>query len=85
MKNLLASPAAVREGLLPCLREDARLWFSEQPADLEQAKAALPSLPAARALPGRRAGSARAARGLGRRDLRAGHDQPAEGAARPAA
>jgi WhiB family redox-sensing transcriptional regulator len=39
MKNLLASPAAVRDGLLPCLREDLRLWFSEQPADLDLAKA----------------------------------------------
>ena len=33
MKDLLASPAAVRNGLLPCLREDPQLWFSERPAD----------------------------------------------------
>ena len=39
MKDLLVSPAAVRNGLLPCLREDPQLWFSEQPADLELAKA----------------------------------------------
>ncbi len=39
MSNLLASPAAVRDGLLPCLREDPQLWFSERPADLELAKA----------------------------------------------
>ncbi len=39
MNNLLASPAAVRDGLLPCLREDPQLWFSERPADLELAKA----------------------------------------------
>jgi WhiB family redox-sensing transcriptional regulator len=26
-------------GLLPCQREDPRLWFSERPADLELAKA----------------------------------------------
>ena len=39
MKVLLANPAAVRDGLLPCLREDRRLWFSGRPADLELAKA----------------------------------------------
>jgi WhiB family redox-sensing transcriptional regulator len=39
MKDLLASPAAVRDGLLPCLREDLQLWFSDRPADLELAKA----------------------------------------------
>jgi WhiB family redox-sensing transcriptional regulator len=39
MKDLLASPAAVRDGLLPCLREDVQLWFSDRPADLELAKA----------------------------------------------
>jgi WhiB family transcriptional regulator, redox-sensing transcriptional regulator len=39
MKNLLASPAAVRDGLLPCLREDPQLWFSDRPAELELAKA----------------------------------------------
>ena len=39
MKNLLASPAEVRNGLLPCLREDPQLWFSERPDDLELAKA----------------------------------------------
>jgi WhiB family transcriptional regulator, redox-sensing transcriptional regulator len=30
--------AAIRTGLLPCLREDLQLWFSDQPADLELAK-----------------------------------------------
>jgi WhiB family redox-sensing transcriptional regulator len=39
MKNLRAGPARVRDGMLPCLREDMQLWFSEQPADLELAKA----------------------------------------------
>lgn len=39
MKNLLTSPAVVRDGLLPCLREDLQLWFSDRPADLELAKA----------------------------------------------
>jgi WhiB family transcriptional regulator, redox-sensing transcriptional regulator len=39
MKDLLTSPSTVREGLLPCLREDSRLWFAERPADLELAKA----------------------------------------------
>ena len=39
MKHLLTSPAAVRDGLLPCLREDPKLWFSDRPADLELAKA----------------------------------------------
>src|ERR1700722_4297873 len=38
MKNLLADPARVRGGMLPCLREDMQLWFSERPADLELAK-----------------------------------------------
>jgi WhiB family redox-sensing transcriptional regulator len=38
MTNLLASPAAVRDSMLPCLREGPRLWFSERPADLELAK-----------------------------------------------
>jgi WhiB family transcriptional regulator, redox-sensing transcriptional regulator len=45
MNNLFASPAAVRDGLLPCLREDPELWFSEQPADLELAKAHCQSCP----------------------------------------
>ena len=35
---LLTSRAGVPDGLLPCQREDPELWFSEQPADLEQAK-----------------------------------------------
>ena len=39
MKDQLTSPSAVREGLLPCLREDPQLWFAERPADLELAKA----------------------------------------------
>jgi WhiB family redox-sensing transcriptional regulator len=39
MRDLLASPSAVRDGLLPCLREDPQLWFAERPADLELAKA----------------------------------------------
>lgn len=29
---------ALEDGLLPCQREDPELWFSEMPADLEQAK-----------------------------------------------
>jgi len=33
-----APDAAIRAGLLPCLREDLQLWFSDQPADLEQAR-----------------------------------------------
>jgi WhiB family transcriptional regulator, redox-sensing transcriptional regulator len=36
-------PPGVR--LLPCQREDPRLWFSERPADLEQAKAFCQSCP----------------------------------------
>ena len=39
MKDLLTSPSAVREGLLPCLREDSQLWFAERPAEHELAKA----------------------------------------------
>src|SRR6266699_6813665 len=35
---LLTSRAGALDGLLPCQREDPELWFSEQPADLEQAK-----------------------------------------------
>ncbi len=85
MKNLLASPAAVRDGLLPCRREDPQLWFSEQPADLGLAEAHCQPCP----LRGPCLDGALARRephgGLGRRDLRAGHDHPAEGAARPAA
>ena len=36
---LLTSRAGTLNGPLPCQREDPELWFSEQPADLEQAKA----------------------------------------------
>ncbi len=39
MSGVLASAAAVRAGLLPCLREDPRLWFAERPGELELAKA----------------------------------------------
>jgi WhiB family transcriptional regulator, redox-sensing transcriptional regulator len=39
MRELLARPASVRDGMLPCLREDPRLWFSEQAAGIELAKA----------------------------------------------
>jgi WhiB family transcriptional regulator, redox-sensing transcriptional regulator len=35
---LLANRAQALDGLLPCEREDPELWFSEMPADLEQAK-----------------------------------------------
>ena len=35
---LLTSRAGASDDLLPCQREDPELWFSEQPADLEQAK-----------------------------------------------
>ena len=35
---LLTSRAGAPDDLLPCQREDPELWFSEQPADLEQAK-----------------------------------------------
>jgi WhiB family redox-sensing transcriptional regulator len=36
---LLTSRAGAPDGLLPCQRENPDLWFSEQPADLELAKA----------------------------------------------
>ena len=36
---LLTSRAGTLNVPLPCQREDPELWFSEQPADLEQAKA----------------------------------------------
>ena len=36
---VLTSHAGALDGLLPCQRENPELWFSEQPADLEQAKA----------------------------------------------
>jgi WhiB family transcriptional regulator, redox-sensing transcriptional regulator len=36
---LLTRRAGALDGLLPCQRENPELWFSEQPADLEQAKA----------------------------------------------
>ena len=35
---LLTRRAGALDDLLPCQREDPELWFSEQPADLEQAK-----------------------------------------------
>jgi len=35
---LLTRRAGALDGVLPCQRENAELWFSEQPADLEQAK-----------------------------------------------
>jgi WhiB family redox-sensing transcriptional regulator len=35
---LLTRRAGALDGLLPCQRENPELWFSEQPADLEQAK-----------------------------------------------
>jgi WhiB family transcriptional regulator, redox-sensing transcriptional regulator len=35
---LLTRRAGALDGLLPCQSENAELWFSEQPADLEQAK-----------------------------------------------
>jgi WhiB family redox-sensing transcriptional regulator len=35
---LLANRAQALDGLLPCQRENPELWFSEMPADLEQAK-----------------------------------------------
>ncbi len=35
---LPAKQAQALDGLLPCQREDPELWFSEMPADLEQAK-----------------------------------------------
>ena len=35
----LTSRAGALDDLLPCQRENPELWFSEQPADLEQAKA----------------------------------------------
>jgi hypothetical protein len=35
---VLTSRAGALDGLLPCQRENPELWFSEQPADLEQAK-----------------------------------------------
>jgi WhiB family redox-sensing transcriptional regulator len=34
-----ARQAAALDGLLPCQRENAQLWFSELPQDLELAKA----------------------------------------------
>lgn len=36
---LLTKRAPVIEGLLPCQRENPRLWFSDLPADLDLAKA----------------------------------------------
>jgi WhiB family redox-sensing transcriptional regulator len=36
---VLTSRAGALDGLLPCQRQNPELWFSEQPADLEQAKA----------------------------------------------
>jgi WhiB family redox-sensing transcriptional regulator len=36
---VLAGRAAELIGPLPCRTEDPRLWFSDQPAELEQAKA----------------------------------------------
>lgn len=36
---LLIRQAKAVDGPLPCGREDPRLWFSEQPADLELARA----------------------------------------------
>jgi len=36
---LLTRRAGALDGLLPCQRENPELWFSEQPADLELAKA----------------------------------------------
>ena len=36
---LLTSRAGALDGPLPCQQENPELWFSEQPADLEQAKA----------------------------------------------
>ena len=36
---VLTSRAGALDDLLPCQRENPELWFSEQPADLEQAKA----------------------------------------------
>jgi WhiB family redox-sensing transcriptional regulator len=36
---VLTSRAGALDGLLPCQRENPELWFSEQPADLERAKA----------------------------------------------
>jgi WhiB family transcriptional regulator, redox-sensing transcriptional regulator len=38
MRNVLPG-AEVANDVLPCLREDPQLWFSEQPAGLELAKA----------------------------------------------
>ena len=35
---VLTSRAGALDGPLPCQRENPELWFSEQPADLEQAK-----------------------------------------------
>jgi WhiB family transcriptional regulator, redox-sensing transcriptional regulator len=35
----LARQAQAIDDLLPCQREDARLWFSDRPADLEAARA----------------------------------------------
>ena len=35
---LLTRRAGALDDLLPCQRENPELWFSEQPADLEQAK-----------------------------------------------
>lgn len=36
---MLTGRAGALDGLLPCQRENPDLWFSEQPGDLEQAKA----------------------------------------------
>ncbi|HLN69147.1 MAG TPA: WhiB family transcriptional regulator [Streptosporangiaceae bacterium] len=35
----LARQAQTSSGLLPCQREDSRLWFSDLPADLDRARA----------------------------------------------
>jgi WhiB family transcriptional regulator, redox-sensing transcriptional regulator len=35
---LLTRRAQAANGLLPCQRENPELWFSEMPADLDQAK-----------------------------------------------
>ena len=36
---LLATQARALDELLPCHRQDAQLWFSDQPAELQLAKA----------------------------------------------
>jgi WhiB family redox-sensing transcriptional regulator len=62
---VLTSRAGALDGLLPCQRENPELWFSEQPADLEQAKAHCRDCPV-RVLPVRRGRAPRALWGLGR-------------------